>query len=295
MNMKIVGISVAVLVSLVVLAGVLMPVLDDATPATKTYTNEGLKYALADPESVDTHTIIVTASGVTSDGVIIDGSMLPGDYTLVFGQHSILRYTPTNGRVAFGGTLADGTSGQWTDLRSASSEETLTLTLTGDTLTSVNGETTKTIEDNWAYVSTDGTYVYCVNPYVTKSDRVIGGGVTYSPFSSATIICFEGTIDDIDAGVYRASPAVTLNSVDVQTSPIVTNLVRIDAIVFNCTQSDNEVSATYTYFLAPAEITYENPAYVGDKSADILQVIPVMVILAILLGVVALVIRSRLD
>ena len=42
MDMKIVGVSVAVLVSLVVLAGVLMPILDDATTVNEKFTNEGI-------------------------------------------------------------------------------------------------------------------------------------------------------------------------------------------------------------------------------------------------------------
>ena len=44
MDMKIVGITVAILVSITVLAGVLMPVLDDATATTDTFTNEGYFY-----------------------------------------------------------------------------------------------------------------------------------------------------------------------------------------------------------------------------------------------------------
>ena len=293
----IITMAVTVTVALIVLGVVLIPVLDDTTPSTKTYNNVGIPFALADAEDTDTHIIVVDSTGVTSDGETIDSSPYLGtnDYTLVFGEHSILRYAPITGRVVLGGTVSDGSAQQFTDLRSASSSETLTLTIVGDTLTSVNGETTKTIEDNWAYVSASGDYRYLTNPCVTASDRVIGGGVTYSPFSSATVICFDGTIDGITAGIYRSTPTATLNSVDVVTSSITTNLVKIDAIKFNCTQNGNDVTATYTYFLAPAEITYENPYYVGDQSAALLAAVPVLIIIAILLGVAAVVLRNRMG
>lgn len=293
---RIIMASITAVIVIVVLAGVLIPTLNDSTSSTLTYTNKGVLFALADAEDADTHTIVVDSTGLTSDGDTIDASpYLSGDYTIVFGEHSIIRYSPSTGRVDLGGTVAEGTTQQFTTIRSASSEETLTLTITGETMVTVNGETTKTIEDNWAYVSNDGTYSYCVNPCVTPTDRIIGGGVTYSPFSGATVICFDGTIEGITAGIYRSSPTATLTDTEVVTSNVTTNLYKIDAIKFTATQSDTERVATYTYFLAPAEVTYENPAYVGSSGSAILAAIPALVIVALILGVVALVLRSRMD
>ena len=298
MNNKLITICITLFVGIILAGAVLVPVLNDTTGATKTYINEGTYYALADPD--DDTSYVITVKSVDDVAVIdLDGeaitSTITGGYTVVFGQHSIIRYFPENGRVILGGTVGAGTSSQFTDLRSADSSETLTLTITGDTLVTVNGETTKTISDNWAFINPAGDYSYCYNPCVTASDRIIGGGVTYSPFSSATVICFDGTIEGIDAGVYRSSPTVTLNDTVINTSNVATNLFRIDSIVFNCTQSDADKTATYTYFLAPKEVVYDNPNYVGSASAAILGAIPILVIVSLILAAVGVIYVNRND
>lgn len=286
--------TVGIVVGLVVFSAILMPTVNNVTEQTRTYTNEGVSFALADPEDTEIHTIIVTADGLTSDGVTIDAtSYLPGDYTILFGQHSILRYSPATGRVVFGGSNGESTSSIFTDVRTANSSETLTLTLNGTQLTATNGDTTRIVDDNWAYVSNVGTYSYSVNPCVTDSDRIIGGGVTYSPFSSATVICFDGTIEDIDAIIARASPAATLNDVRVSTSGVATNLVKIDAIYFDATQNENDVTATYTYFLAPKEIVYNNPDYVGGDLDGLFEVIPILIIAGLIIGIVGVALSRR--
>lgn len=283
----------------VIVAGLLVmvmavPIVSSMTETTRIYHNEGVPFALATNEDLVSHEIVIDNTGLTSDGITIDATAyLPGDYTIVFGEHSIFRYTPANGRVVFGGTVFEGSSGQFTDIRTANSEETLTITIVGDTLTTVNGETTYTVEDTWAYVSDKGTYRYCVNPCVTADSRIIGGGVTYSPFSSATVICFDGTVENIDAGIYRASPAATLNNVVVNTSVVATNLLKIDSIVFNATQSDTDKTATYTYFLAPYEIVYENPAYVGGILSLIYDLLPLLAGIGVLTVAVVYFINRR--
>lgn len=276
--------TITLVVGIILAGSLLMPVLNTYDEPTRTYLNEGVPYALIDSEDTTEHIIVIDADGVTCDGEIIDASTyLTGDYTLVFGEHSILRYSPSNGRVVFGGSSGPDTSSAFTDFRTASSEETLTITIVGDELTTVNGETTYTITDNWAYICTEGAYRYCVNPCVTATDRIIGGGVTYSPFSSATVICFDGTIEEITAKVARANPAATIDEVRVSTSPVSGNLVKIDAIYFDCTQSDTDKTATYTYFLAPEKITYNNPEYIGDSYAAILGALPILVIVALVM------------
>lgn len=288
--------TITLVVGIILAGSLLMPVLNAYDEPTRTYINEGVPYALIDSEDTTEHIIIIKADGVTCDGETIDASAyLTGDYTLVFGEHSIIRYSPGNGRVVFGGSNGPDTSSIFTDLRTANSEETLTVTIVGDELTTLNGETTRTVTDNWAYISsTEGAYRYCVNPCVTATDRVIGGGVTYSPFSSATVICFDGTIEEITAKIARANPAATLDEVRVSTSPVSGNLVKIDAIYFDCTQSDTNKTATYTYFLAPEKITYNNPDYLGAGNSALLGAIPILIIIGlVMLGVGAIAVRNR--
>lgn len=286
---------IALVVGIILAGSVLMPVMNTYDEPTRTYINEGIPFELADPNDTDTHTIIVDANGITSDGISV-GSDLFVDYTIVFGEHSIIRYTSTTGRVAYGGIDTSESSGQnWIDLRSGDTEQVLTITISGDSLTAVNGTTTKTIEDQWAFISTEGNYRYTLNPCVTSTDRIIGGGVTYSPFSSATVICFDGTTEGINAGVYRYSPTVTIDDITVNTSTVTTNLLKIDSIVFDCTQSDTDKTATYTYFLAPEKITYNNPEYMGNNYATLLGAIPIMVIVALLMLAVGAIALRRAD
>ena len=285
-----------VAIGIMVFAALLVPVVNDGVSTEKTYYNEGVPFALANDQDTAEHTIIIDSTGLTSDGVTMDATdILPGSYTIVFGEHSIFRYDPTDGRVSRGGTVAEGTAAQWGTLRNSNSDEVLTITIVGDLLTWVNGEYNGTFEDQWAYISNVGTYRYLLNPCVTSTDRIIGGGVTYSPFDSATVICFDGTIDNITGGIYRAAPAAVLNDIRVSTSEITTNLVKIDAIYFDATQGDVNKTATYTYFLAPHAISYENPDYVGDNTADVLGVLPLILICALIMGVVGYAVYQRIE
>lgn len=287
--------TVGVVVGVLMLSAILVPLIHTSTDTTKTYVNEGTYYSLADADDTDTHTIVISTDNLPA--VSVDGTLVTAqfdEYTLVFGQHSILRFTATTGRLILGGSLSEGTSLQWATLRAANSEDDATIVLTGTTMTVTVGETVTTIEDNWAYIDPAGDFSYCISPCVLADSPIYGGGATYTPFTSVTVICFTGTSEGLtNYGVYRSSPTVTIDDVVINTSEVDGDLIKIDSIVFNCTQSETSKTATYTYFLAPKEITYDNPDYVGSDIATIMSVIPMLVTVGIIVGIVGVAFSRR--
>lgn len=294
---NVLGGIVSLTVVVICVAVIMMPVLGEYTTATKTYVNEGTYFSLADADDAETHTIVISSDDLPA--VTVDGTSVTSefeDYTVVFGKHSILRLIATTGRLTLGGTVGEGTSGQWAVLRAGEATDDATIALTGTTLTVTVGETVTTIEDNWAYMDPEGDYSYCTTPCVLADSPIYGGGVTYTPFSSATVICFTGTSEELTSyGVYRGSPAVTLDSYTVNTSEVDGDLMRIDSIVFNCTQSETSKTATYTYFLAPKEITYDDPDYLGSGNSALILAIPVIVIASLVVAAVGTFITGRRD
>lgn len=294
MEMKIVGITVAILVSITVLAGVLMPILTDYGSDTFTYTNTGTPYAAFDGE---THTIVVSYDGstttITTDG---ESCQLPdfslyGNATIIYGSDAIIRLNNAGAIRGF----SDAFYGI-----NATSGKDVTLELSSTAVTMTDGTDTRVVPITpLAYIASEGEYRLSLNPCVTDDTVIIGGTseLTGGKYISTVAV---GPVDDLSitnpfcnlgTGVTITSIEATVNATDVSGS-----LKKIDNITFNVVLSDDtEQNAVFSYFLAPEKVTYDNPNYLGDNVSSLLLVIPMLVIVAILIGVVALVIRSRLD
>lgn len=299
MDMKIVGVSVAVLVSLVVLAGVLMPVLEDATSTTATFTNEGVPFA--EPDS-GTHTIVLDSTGMKTDGESVTGlQMLYGNsVSILYFENNVVRWD-TSGNVQIIGNT--NYSGQRRVIGNTQTD-TITFAITGSTVVA-NGNSSNVdvaIGSNLlAYPTADQNAKYrqgTQHYYTDDTDMIIAGGFSDSSVSGQVALVMTGTVDAITADyVWYYSVPATVQNIDVQTSNVKTNLNQVDKILvtMDITATGDDYELTYTQFLSEATGTYQNPGFVGSASSDILSAIPMIVIAALVVGVVALVVRSRLD
>lgn len=299
---RIIGLVVALVVGGVIVGGLLIPSIEAMTPAEKTIQNVGMPYT----EAGEDHIIIVTADGITYDGESVDVSKFPGDfqnYTLVYGEESFVRWNTSNVL-----TASDGNG--LTTFNISTNTITITLTGTSVTVTTSGSGSTFTADDVLFHISPPGgDYALTLNPYVNDESNVYAAGDTYfsgtgRPGPIRLWIVWTGTLDDITItadgfnGSSYDSSTVALDEVNL--TNITTNLYRYDSVLFDYTATatvddvptDYTMSATYTYFLAPATISYDNPAYIGATNAALMGVVALMGIV-ILVVVAANGIRSK--
>lgn len=268
-------------VCIVIIGGTLAPYVDNVSAETKTYTNEGMPYAAVDD---DTHTIVVTDSSIEVDGEEIDQSLFP-DYTslsIVYADAGFIRLI-TNSvvvNVTFSGSTKSFSYSGYT----------VTITIVGDaaTITTTEGSSTATVSDVNYYVATAGDYVLSENPYVNGESVIYGAGSTsFSTPNTVIYTVWSGTIEEISAEVLRTTNGSSVvSSTEVNTTNDTSNLYRVDSVLVNYTATysgtDYSTTSTYTYFLAPAEVVYDNPDYLGSTNAVILLAIVVITIAALL-------------
>ena len=301
MEMKIVGITVAILVSITVLAGVLMPVLDDATAKTDTYVNKGYFYvdSIDGDDSINYHyeNGVLTINGVEVPAP--SDSTYPEGITIFFTEHISVRMD--NGLIRIKGQVNQGCSA--IDLTATSGS------ITG-TYTYGSGPTTSTA--SWTYtkfvgmVTTDTDRVMSqpVPQYVHSDSLIDTTGFTRAAnINEYYVISVSGTIDDgVTVNLYTqgaGSPVtlVTVSDAKINYTPVEghDDLYLVDNITFTLTKDSASDNVTYSIYTVPAEVTADRTDPMSDNEIAILAAVPIMIIVAILLGVIALIIRSRMD
>lgn len=285
----------AVTVGIIMIGSILAVVISGFDSETLTYTNEGIPYATMDEDS---HTIVISYDGtdysITSDGesTEVPDLSLYGSATIVYGSDGLVRLG-SNGYVR--GFTTSGLGGLNVD------EDTpITVVTNSDGATISDGATTLAYPFTPShYIAVSGDYVLCQNPRVTDDTVILAGITSYNSYVETIAWYGTGTIEEITASVIYASltdsKTVSSVSAEVNTTAITTDLVKIDSIVFTAELSDSsEYTATFSYFLAPMTITYENAMYVGDGAAGLLSAVMVVSILAVLMVAVKLV-KGRDD
>lgn len=215
--------------------------------------------------------------------------------SLVMGENSIVRLY-ANGDVKLiteNDTITIGTVASGTDV---------SFTVTDDTLGYEASGTTSTQSGMIAYVSNEGEMVYAHNPTVTDDSQIVIGGITNGLETTGTETvtigyCISGTYGTIvDQTITVLDPTASgtatyvSTEMTVNTTEVGTNAYRIDSILFTSSWSDDSTStATYTYFLAPAEITVEGTTVsAGGILSTLVSVIPLIVLVGVILGIIGL-------
>lgn len=297
MDMKIVGITVAVLVSLTVLAGVLMPVLDDATATTDTFTNDGYY----DMRYVDaTADVLITWDAqdphkVTVNDEVIDLPTIPASRrtTIVAGDSFIIRYyddriqwTTTGGSSYITDDATFTASGGNCNMSWGTTS--VDRTYTSLYIPSPDGPLVMKKYDESAYMNADSVFV-AIGTSDIGTDNV-GIKIVGSIEDGATITTWKSP-----GNATWTFSNIVINSTPVDTHKDLYQLSTITADAVNDATTPQSGSIAYSYYMVPLEVTAERAVHFTDNQNAIFAVIPMLVIVAILIGLVALVIRSRLD
>lgn len=289
--------AIGVIVAALVILSIVMPTVHTGTAETLVYENDGVYYAATDGEN--THEIIISMDddsnlSMTTDGEAVElpDFSLYSQATIVYGDKGLVRLGST------GGVQVYGASNQGSVSVTSAAPVTVTVGLTGATVT--NGTTTKAAAFTpLAYINNDGEYKLCQNPRVTSDDSIIIiAGVTNYTGSDKIIYLANGTIDNlsVSTGYVTSADSLTVSDVSavVNTSDVSGDLVKIDNVVFTATMSDNsELTGTYTYFLAPAEVEYNNPVYIDSTVTTIAGMLPVLMLVGVMLFVVGSFVTNR--
>lgn len=309
MNTKIIGISIAAFIGIVVLGSVLMPILDDATATTDTFTNDGYFHMNKYGSSDDSVTLVwdhTTPRAVSVNGTTYNLATPVNQWIdLVVGDDWYIRY-------AYGGSVSfigfDGADQTNQVLASVQNGSDMTAVFTGGTVTvtvTTTGadplvKTTDYIE--YYVISGDsGSYVMKKSNesvYMSKETPIYGIGSS-DAFSGLAMTKLTGSIEDgVTATVLKStSGEVTAGPTTVNTTEVsdYTGFYQLSTITFDFIKGEETSAATYSYFIVPSEVAGERAVHFTDGQNAILGAIPIMIIVAILLGVVALVVRSRME
>lgn len=304
MNTKLIGISIAAVVGIIVLGSVLMPILDDATATTDTYTNEGLFYLKKIDTSADTVTIswdytdpaVLTVNGNAVD-LPLSGSIL---YSPIDGDDWAIRCGHTESDTTFNGLY---TTGAVTFALSTSDEKNMNIVLDSGTATVTIGT------DEYEYTYTECYHIDTDGSYVMKksTDYVYLNGdseiycIGRSTWTGGNVnIRVDGNIDDginitpINREGYTVSDEV-YDYTEVNEHEDLYSFKGLSFVVTDTASPPKTHAITYSQVIVPAEVTAERSVHFTDGQNAILGAIPIMIIVAILLGVIALVVRSRME
>lgn len=299
MNNKLIGLTIGAAVAIIVLASVLAPITDSYSSEYVTYTNEGVPFDTVDD---GTHVIEITNSDgvkITVDDKAVD--MAPF-LTLGDSSVSILLFDDAFARVVVSTAQFRVMTAEYVDTLTMTSSSDIVITLNGDTATITGLTNTRTISGCTHYVSTQGDFVMAKNPIVLESSEILGAGQTYfSAWNSNIFLAWSGSGDDISSNVFRQNgfdDVPELTNVTVNKTDVGNSAYRIDSVVFKYAAAVSGASVTpsaaYTYFLAPAEVQAPNENYIGAGAA-LIGVLPMLVIIAVLVGVVSVAVRGTRD
>lgn len=305
MDMKIVGITVAVLVSLTVLAGVLMPVLDDATTTESTFKNTGAFFVEVDP--ADSYTIAYDNT-VANNEITVNGTKitLNRDYTIVALENAILRLNANSHTLDWNG------NGQYIANINVLNITISSGSISGSYTTTGSSTSWPTMTYSKCYVisGTEQTLImsdYSIPVTIKGDSEIVAFGRTVlndAGTNKQYLVQIEGTINDgVDVTINNVSSGVdigaTITDLSINCTPVdgYNDLYTLNSITFKAAVTDGgaTTNVTFSAYIVPSEVTAELTEHFTDNQIALFDAIPIIVIIAILLGVIALVIRSRLD
>lgn len=301
MEMKPAMVAIAAFIVITVIAAVLMPVLGDATKTNDTLVNNGY-YRMSELDLDETHTISWTYEAPTTltvDGtaVALDAALFPdGASKSVILTESYLVRLFGHGTYY---TLELWDGGYEASVSSASSE-TVTITFSSGSLVWTPGTgdaVTKSVTDYLITVDPAGDMIMkgaTDKAYMLPDSKLYAAGI--STFATGTFggLFITGNVE----GVTITSPlsGVTVNNdvvIVATNNNKYVDLVDLEKITFSTTYSGTTVDQTYSYFVVPYEVTAEKAVRLSANENAILLVIPALLIIAILIGILAVAFRMR--
>lgn len=297
MEMKIPAIAITAVVAIIVLAGVLMPVLNDTTATEDTYSNVAGSqgYFIALDNTTESYSLLfdgsnpgkVTVNG--SDVPLFDGTILAITDSGIFRCNNSL------------GTRLSLISSSNT---ASAIESTLEIVVTNGVFTySIGGANpvTMDISSGCFALASSGDYVMTganQTIYVNSDTQIYGSGLT-SVTGGVWNTNFQ-LIGSIDDGMtvtvnYPVANKPTISNESVNYAEVTghMDLYELQNITFDATIGDDVTACSYDRIIVPAKVTAERSVHFSDNQNAIFAAIPIMVIVALLLAVVAVIFRSR--
>lgn len=221
--------------------------------------------------------------------------------TVVYGDEYIVRLYST-------GDVYLITTNNMVNLGQVSGENTVTITVTDDVLGyTPAGGSAATVDGVLAYIASSGEYVQCKNPYYSTSQTgakfIIGGYANNLATTTEDVVdigyCTTVTASDLSIGaitvldpVSDASNTVSTNGAVWQESTLIeSDLYKVGDLKITTTWSDTGTStATYNYYLAPAVVEYNNPAYVDNPMwGTLIVLVGTLCLIGVVLGAVRII------
>ena len=307
--MAIVGITIAVIVCAVVL----IPVVQESTEITTTFTNDG--YFRMTHYGTDTDITITWSSDkpktfvVNDEEITINYDVSGGSVTVIADTNFLVRFNESSKSLTWvgtsGGSYGANESATFTFLEGTvnatlianGNTQTRTTTYTDVYVPSLNGSFVMKKYDKPSYLNADSE----IFAYGLSRVKLYDGTTSSSPGYG---IEFNGSIEDgLTSRVWRGSDTLSLSN---ETINYTTDASYIDLFVFNDitatatitqTVDDEPVTTdtviTYNYLLVPYQVTAEKSVHLDQTSIQLINVIPILVIIGIVMLAVGTMIYYR--
>lgn len=298
MDNKLIQMVLVVTVGIIFLGSLMAPVISDASTTEKTFTNEGYYKMSEISDDTDVtitwdHTKPTTFTVNDTDYAV---NVPSGKLVSIVGTDSmIIRYVSSTGGTA---DRVQAYSSQGFVQAAVTSGTDMVIELTNDTITVTVGTTVKTTSITTGYyIDPTGTWTMKKSDetaYIHTTDSVmIFAGITNMGEGVGDVGVYGvGTIDDgmdIDSVPTNATPpTATFGDVTFSYNAVdgFNDLVLLSDCTFDITVSgtpDTTVTATYSYFIVPTEVTAELTQHLDAAEIGLLAAIPIMVIAMLLI------------
>lgn len=280
-KMKILNIIVVAFVAITCLGVILMPVVNDLSITHKTVENEEIYYMTNEASGLSYE---LGAGGWEVNGVELQytGTNVP-----IIVANDITMFA--NGRV-----LGTNIGGNATAAELTVADNTVTGTATvNDTSVSISWDCSEMFygavnEGNYAFVATDGAYVLNSSVFSNIASFDVTGN---SNFAAITV--------EVENGEVSLSPieGVTYSNavVDWELVSGYVDLYKINSITFDTTYNDTTLSHSFGTVIAPSSVSAEITGHLDQSVINLMGIIPLMFILAILIGIVSAAILRQKD
>lgn len=296
MEMKIPLVAISAFVVVVVLAAVLMPILDDATATTDTFSNESGAYGhLRTIDDDSEYTMTWTVSN--PDVAVVNGedvALYPG--TLICGgePNFLIRFY-SGGSKYMQGRDSDG--------HNFTANSSLSITISGGTITIVSDTSTTTTYTLISGFALDNTGEYVMKAptqkaYMNADTEYYAYGL--SDTDTYTLwLKINGSIEDGPTFTPISGPTGTFSNEAMTYSEVAKYLDLYEltdiTMTFTNTGTGVDTNMKYNFFIVPAEVTAERAVHLDGNEIALLAAVPALVIIALLIGVLAIFVRSKMD
>ena len=312
MEMKIPMVAISAAIVVIVLAAVLMPVLTDATTTEDTYTNEGYFFM----DKIDEGTAMTVAWDYTKPTTLTVNSVdveLPDKdhmsaipFTIFCCDTWFLRYAYDNTDGYYIAAYQNANSTSYSG--NVSNSRSITVSVTDAGVTTVDNGTAHTWSNatgDFYVISAEGDYVMKKadkDAYVLGDSTIFGYGRTYAR-NYNYISHLKGSVDDGITGAYYPENTITtagwtISDVTLNSAAVAghEDLYTVSTMTYEITgEGIIPYTAVYSQYIIPAEVTAERSVHLTVNESAILAAIPVLVIVALLIGVLAIFVRSKMD